>query len=424
MGVTADEVASAFEYAYPLFALAATRWRAVGDTGNPQRHAPNTLQHIRQLSDARSRWITAPNNDTLYANAWLDLSQGPVRISMREQPAGRYWSIALLDAFTNHFGLLGQRLDGTGPVDVFIVGPSHQGLDLPGRTVVAPGDDAWLFARFLVEGPHDLPQAHAMQDRLAVHGPGEHPYVHRSVPGRATDPANFLAVVNEALGRNPVPSEDGPLLAAWWPLGLRPGESDVWERLDEATQRSWQANVDAAFDRVRRFGTQDRRNIQGWIASDQHIGNFGNHHGLRASVALGGLGALEPAEAMYFVKYDDAEDEVLDGQHDYELRIPAAGIAVDSFWSFTLYAPQADGQRFLYDNEIDRYSIGSRTRGLRYRPDGALVICVGHTAPADPDARANWLPAPRARFQIALRAYLPRPALRSGVAHMPVVVRV
>lgn len=424
MGVTADEVASVFEYAYPLFALAATRWRAVGDSANPQRHAPNTLQHIRQLSDARSRWITAPNNDTLYSNAWLDLSQGPVRVSMHEQPAGRYWSIALMDAFTNHFGLLGQRLDGVGPVDVSIVGPAHRGIRQPGRTIFAPGNDAWLFARCLVDGAHDLPAAHAMQDRMAVQGPGGTVGLPGTAPVRATDPANFLAVVNEALGRNPAPPEDGPLLAAWRSLGLRPGERDVWERLDDHVRRSWQEHIGPAMDRVRRFGTQGRRNIQGWMASDQNIGNFGHHHALRASVALGGLGALEPAEAMYFVKYDDADGVLLDGQHDHELLIPADGIAVDSFWSFTLYEPHADGQRFLYDNELDRYAIGSRTRGLSYRPDGSLVIAVRHTPPDDPAARANWLPAPRARFQIALRAYLPRQALRSGTARMPVVVRV
>lgn len=334
--MTADEVASVFEHAYPLFALATTRCRAVGDISNPQRHAPNTLQHIRQLSDARSRWITAPNIDTLYSNAWLDLSQGPVRVLMREQPADRYWSIALMDAFTNHFGLLGQRLDGVGPVEVSIVGPAHRGMRLPGPTIFAPGDDAWLFARFLVAEPHDLPAAHAMQDRLAVQHSGGTVCMPSTVPVRATDTANFLAVVNEALGRNPAPPEDGPLLAAWRPLGVCPGERDAWESLDEPVRRGWQEHIGPAMGRVRRFGTQGRRNVQGWIVSDQSIGNFGHHHALRASVALGGLGALEPAEAMYFVKCDDAEVLLLDGQNDHELHIPSDGIAVDSFWSFKL----------------------------------------------------------------------------------------
>ena len=42
---------------------------------------------------------------------------------------------------------------------------------------------------------------------------------------------------------------------------------------------------------------------------------------LRAAVALGGLGALEPVEARYFVKFHDAEKRLLDGRQHYLLRM-------------------------------------------------------------------------------------------------------
>ena len=58
-------IASTFEYAYPLYTVVQTRYRVVQDPDNAQRHAPNTVRHERRLSDAASRWITAPNNDTL-----------------------------------------------------------------------------------------------------------------------------------------------------------------------------------------------------------------------------------------------------------------------------------------------------------------------------------------------------------------------
>lgn len=96
------QIESAFVYAYPLYALALTRYRAVQDPKAPDRHAVNTLRHDRRLCDAASRWITAPNNDTLYSNAWLDLSQGPVRVQVQAMPEGRYWSVALMDGYTNH----------------------------------------------------------------------------------------------------------------------------------------------------------------------------------------------------------------------------------------------------------------------------------------------------------------------------------
>jgi hypothetical protein len=45
------------------------------DPANPNRLPLNTLQHARQLAlaDHNSRWLTAPNNDTLYSSANLDL---------------------------------------------------------------------------------------------------------------------------------------------------------------------------------------------------------------------------------------------------------------------------------------------------------------------------------------------------------------
>ena len=44
------------------------------------------------------------------------------------------------------------------------------------------------------------------------------------------------------------------------------------------------------------------------------------------------------------------------------------------------------------------------------------------TTPADARLRANWLPAPAGPFQVALRAYLPRQALRAGSAPMPAIL--
>jgi len=118
-------IAQAYTYAYPVYAVAHTRGKALRGPHNPQGAAPNTVQHERHLSDHRSRWITAPNNDTLYSNAWLDLSAGPVRLRVGRQPEGRYWSLAFMDAYTNHFAVVGQRLDGVGPVDLVVVAPGQ-----------------------------------------------------------------------------------------------------------------------------------------------------------------------------------------------------------------------------------------------------------------------------------------------------------
>jgi hypothetical protein len=423
--VSESQVVAAFEYAYPLYTMAQTRWNAVQDAANPVRHGPNTLQHDRQLADHRSRWLTAPNNDTLYSNAWLDLSQGPVRVAVGAMPAGRYWSVAFMDAFTNHIAMLGQRVDGTGPVEVTLLGPAHHGLSVEGRSIRAPGDHVWLFARCLVDGPDDLPQACAMQAQITVQataGAVEFPLQPR--PTASTDARNFLAVVNAALVPNPPPAAERALLASWAAIGIRPSATDGWDALDAPVRAAWTRHIAKAHAELRASSRKGRRDVQGWHASALEMGNFGSHYRLRASVALGGLGALEPAEAMYFVRFHDDALQQLDGSQRYLLRLPPGGIPTDAFWSFSMYVPTADGQRFFTPNPIDRYSIGNRTRGLRLHADGSLDIALQADAPTDPVLRANWLPTPATgAFQVSLRAYLPTPALRAGQAQMPKIVR-
>jgi hypothetical protein len=65
-----------------------------------------------------------------------------------------------------------------------------------------------------------------------------------------------------------------------------------------------------------------------------------------------------------------------------------------------------EGANFT-DNEIDRYSIGDRTAGLKRDADGGLTIYIHHKKPSD-DKVSNWLPAPEGKFFMWLRAYLPQ----------------
>lgn len=424
VGSLTGRIEAAFVYGYPLFVLAQTRYRAVQDPRNVQRHAPNTVQHLRALGDHRSRWLTAPNNDTLYSNAWLDLSRGPVRIRVGQMPPGRYWSVALLDACTNHIAVVGQRLDARGPVDLTLVGPGQAAPGGEGRVIATPGMDVWLFARGLVDGPDDLARSHAMQDALEVLAPGDVDGPARVAPLDVTDPQNFLAVVNEALARNPPPPGEGELLSSWAEIGFSPGDVRAWEKLPFDAQRAWSAQIASAFEGVRRSGASGRRDFQGSIAAAADIGNFGRNFALRASVAMGGLGALEPDEAMYFVRYHDDDRQPMDGESRYVLHVPAGGIPTDSFWSFTMYEATADGRRFFVDNPIGRYSIGNRTAGLVVAADGSIEIVLQRTSPGEPQLRANWLPTPAGPFQIALRCYAPRAELREGRVAMPGIVRV
>jgi hypothetical protein len=413
----------AYVYGFALFEIARTRYLDMHQPDAALRISPNKVWHDRRLCDDTSRWITTPNNDTLYSRAWLDLSQGPVRVSVDAMPPGRYWSVAFLDAMSNNFAMIGQRLDGIGPVSVTLIGPHYSG-DLPtGRIIRAPGHDVWLLGRWIVDGPTDLANAEKMQDGLRVEALG--------VPANAVnellaldhlDPEAFLAVVNAGLSRNPAPEADADLLERCTVIGLQPGNANAWQGLSPEIRAAWQAQIGPSYDAMRRAIPNSSRRVQGWRVRGPDLGNFGTNYAERSAIALGGLGALEPIEAVYASRAADDANGRLHGANHTILTIQPGSLPADGFWSLSMYEQTRDGRLFFTSNTLKRYTIGDRTRGLHYDADGALRIALGHAPPSDPNLLANWLPAPDGPYVITLRVYLPHEALREWRVPLPSVV--
>lgn len=140
-------------------------------------------------------------------------------------------------------------------------------------------------------------------------------------------------------------------------------------------------------------------------------------------MALGGLGALPPEEALYLSAVGDQDGRKLDGTLRYRLRIPRQGIPVRAFWSLSMYQIEPDGRLFFTSNPLHRYVIGDRTPGLITNDDGSVDVWLQHEAPATAAARANWLPTPAGPFRLIMRAYLPSPELARGQAELPALTR-
>ena len=105
-----DAAREAWLYGLPLIEMATTRARALSGRGG-QPAGLNRFGHTRQLAGPQSRAVTAPNNDTLYSSAWLDLTQGPVTLAV--PPTGdRYISVAGMNLYTDNDFVLGSRSSG------------------------------------------------------------------------------------------------------------------------------------------------------------------------------------------------------------------------------------------------------------------------------------------------------------------------
>jgi hypothetical protein len=405
----------AFLYGLPLIEMAAARQRMLHETGDGQPAGLNAFKPTRDLVGPKNRTITTPNNDTLYSNACLDLTKGPVTLTV--PPCDRYWSVAVMNMYSANDAILGTRTTGAGGGRYTIVGPGQTGS---GPNIVrCATPHAWVLARILSDGPADLAAAHRLQDGFTLNGPpvAEPPaYATRKSPWK-----DYFSSVQQLLVADPPPAEDGVAFRRMAALGLKPAGRFDPSKFDAAAIREIEAGIAEAMPSAVRRSAPNV--VQGWTYPRDDIGVWGQDYDFRAVVALVGLAALPPAEAMYLRPVGDGGPGTMLGGA-YRLSFAAGRLPpVDSFWSITMYEATADGQFFLTENRLNRYSIGDRTPGLKKNPDGSLDIWIGRADPGG-DKTANWLPAPaQGPFTISLRAYLPKSELLDGHWRAPALVR-
>ena len=406
-----DRIDAAFEYAYPLYEFARTRFKAVQDASNPARYNANVVHHDRNLSDHRSRWVTTPNNDTLYASAWLDLRDGPVFFTI--PPLSRYHSASLMSITSDVIALLGTRTVGTEGGRYAIVGPKFSG-DLPRgvEMVRSPSNDAWLLVRVVVNGPEDLAAAADGLTRYTLSAIGGETPLDLAVP-TVPDGKAFITTVNAAIERS-----GDERLAARARSFAEQGIGTPWEQLSPEQQALWNTSLPALIHELK-SGQAMGEPVNGWTYPPLNMAQYGEDDDLRSVVALGGLAALPRAEAVYLTARSDGEGKPLTGAKSWRLKIPP-GLPVGAFWSLTMYQQDGDGRLFFVPNELDRFAVGDRSRHLRPERDGSIELFIQHGKPSG-ERVVNWLPAPTGRFVLMFRAYLPGSGLLDGSVRLPAV---
>ena len=111
----------AYVYAYPLMTMEMTRRVSTNFVKPEGTFAPmGQFAKLREYPNASFNAVTAPNADTLYTMAWLDVSKEPWVVSIPDMK-GRYFLFPMLDGWTNVFQDPGKRTTGTG----------HRNLPLP-----------------------------------------------------------------------------------------------------------------------------------------------------------------------------------------------------------------------------------------------------------------------------------------------------
>jgi hypothetical protein len=419
-----------YQYAYPIVLMDVTmrQTSAVPNATAVTGRAPiNQFAYFRTYPAADARDVVRFNFDTLYSFAWADLSKGPIILSVPDT-GGRLYLVPSLDMWTDVFASVGSRTTGTAAGNFAYVPPGWQG-DLPQGVVRidTPTSMIWIMGRIQTNGPSDYDNVHKIQDRLKLtpleqwgksYAPPATSPVDASVDTK-TPPlleVNKLSDVElftrfaELVQKFPPHPNDYPILFRMKAIGLEPGKSWDGGTLDAATLDAINAGAkDGLTDMiagVKKMGTH----VNGWNLAVDNMGTYGTSYRRRAVVALAGLGANPPEDAIYPTAFMDGDGKPLDGSNNYvphfdKGKTPPA----DAFWSLSMY----DDEGFQVPNPINRFVIGDRDK-LKFNEDGSLDIYIQAGTPGA-DKESNWLPSPTSgAMGPTLRIYSPRSEALDG----------
>ena len=426
--------AEAYLYGYPLVIMETTRLQSAKYIG-PE----NQLRMVRQFPNAQFKDVVRPNVDTLYTTAFISMKEGPW---VFEMPANdkRYELMPFMDAWTNVFASPGTRTTGNQGANYLLAGPEWDGQVPKGMTLLkSPTDMVWLIGRTQTNGAADFETVHALQNRLRLTKWATpenttsantdskkdakpdwqvslEPSLAPVAQMKALSTPEFFNRLMQLMVSHPASKEDAPLIERLAQLEIKPGQAVhlSWSNALSFSLGRWIANQ-------RVMKTLNTKAQDGsWSYPPLNLGRYGTDYNTRAAVAMVGLGANLPEDAMYPNTALDHQGQALNGKHRYRLHFAANALPpVKAFWSITAYG----ADEFLIDNPMQRFAIGDRDP-LVFNADGSLDLWVQATPPSQKEAAANWLPVQMgAPFLLNARLYWPEDKALNGQWKMPVVER-
>lgn len=417
-----------YSYLYPLVLMEVTRRQT---TNAPAGQRPgfgpmNSFSHIRAYPDANFKAVVRPNFDTLYSSAWLDLSDEPMVVSVGDA-AGRYYLLPMLDMWTDVIAAPGWRTSGTNAQQIAVVPPGWNGnLPTGMQRVDATTTHLWIIGRIKTDGPDDYAAVHKIQDSLTVTPlsawGGQPKPVEQKIDASidmVTPPLEtvnsmslkeFYSYAGELLKTHAPHKTDWSMISRLRGIGFETGKSFDLDKLDGKLASEFSRGAKDAMNNMAALAKSTGRPVNGWAMNTDTMGVYGNFYVKRAIVALVGLGANQPEDAIYPLNFADADGEPLVGEKKYVLHFPADQIPpVNAFWSLTMY----DSAGFQVANVLNRFAVSS-WMPLKKNADGSLDLYIQHETPGA-DRESNWLPAPaNGELGVTMRLYAPQGRALNG----------
>ena len=431
----------AYVYGYPLVTMEMTR-RVMTNVEKPvgTRAPMGQFVRAREYPSAAFRDVTAPNADTLYTTAWVDVGREPWVLSLPDAK-GRYYLFPMLDGWTDVFQVPGKRTTGTGPQTYAITGPGWKGkLPAGVKEYKSPTAMVWLLGRIYCTGtPEDYAAVHKMQDEISLVPLSAYGKTFTPPPG-TVDPSidmktavrdqvnalsadEYFSLLARLMKDNPPNPAEARIVKKMADLGIVAGKPFDRSKLDPVAKEAYDIVPKTAQDRIMLWLKEgilfgDMKLEDGWVFTTK-TGLYGTNYIQRALVTAIGLGANRPQDAVYPTSEGPSLPGSYSGEKKYVMRFPKGKLPpAEGFWSLTMY----DKDYFFVENPLNRYSISAR-QDLKANPDGSVDLHIQNESPGA-DKESNWLPAPKDKFILMLRLYWPRetsPSILNGTWRIPPV---
>jgi hypothetical protein len=232
----------------------------------------------------------------------------------------------------------------------------------------------------------------------------------------------FFNILNLVLDFCPTHPSEKALMARFARIGVGAGRTFDASKLSPEMQK---AVSDGMADACVELAGLKKKIDAHEVTSGDVFGtreHLDNNYLYRMAGAVLGIYANSKAEAMYPAYTVDADEQALSGASRYTLLFaPGQLPPVHAFWSLTMYKMP---ESLLSANPLNRYLLNSpMLPQFKKDADGGLTLVIQNESPGA-GQEANWLPAPKGPFFIAMRLYWPKAAALDGTWTAPPLQRV
>jgi hypothetical protein len=433
----------AYVYGYSLITTEVTRVQMtnVAKAGGLQGPMGQFI-NVPRYPPAAYRGVSAPNADTLYSIAWVDLSS-PQVFSYPDM-GKRFYLFEMTDLWMIDFETPGKRTAGGDAANYLLTGPGWTGtvpagmkqiksetryMVILGRTFADGTDTDYKIVNGL-QAQYKVTPLSAWGKPYTAMAPPVNPSPGFSMTDKpqevinAMDTSAYFNMMATLMCKDAPPAaDDSAMIAEIAKIGLMPCKRFDISRLDPAVQAALKDAGKAGMARIEANETHLGKTVRGWSITTG-LGIYGTDYLKRATVAAYGWPANRQEDAVYPYTLVDSAGATLNGANKYTLTFAKGQTPpVNGFWSITMY--MIDGGWWFVANPLNKFTVSPRDH-LKTNADGSTTLYFQTDSPGA-DKESNWLPAPKGEFIPMLRMYWPAPnspSILDGTWTPPAVMKV